>query len=89
MTTVRKVVDSSALTSIFDLPPVFINKKIEVVMFPVEEKKPQHLTMAQIEEWANTPEIQSLVGVLKSTGLPSDISINDIRNERLSEKYKI
>ena len=44
--------------------------------------------MAQIEEWAKTPEIQSLVGALKSSGLPSDISISDIRKKRLAEKYK-
>jgi len=39
MTALRKVVDSSALTEIFDLPPAFINRKVEVVMFPGEEKK--------------------------------------------------
>jgi len=89
MTALRKVVDSSALTGIFDLPPAFINRKVEIVMFPVEEKKIPCLTMAQIEEWTKTPEIQSLVGALKPSGLPSDISISDIRKERLAEKYKI
>jgi len=89
MTALRKVVDSSALTDIFDLPPAFINRKIEVVMFPVEEKKIPHLTMAQIEEWTKAPEIQSLAGALKSADLPSDISMGDIRRERLAEKYKI
>jgi len=89
MITLRKVVDSSALTDIFDLPPAFINRKVEVVMFPVEEAPPPRLTMAQIEKWAKTPEIQSLVGALKSADLPADISISDIRKERLAEKYKI
>ena len=89
MAALRKVVDSSVLTDIFDLPPAFINRKVEIVMFPVEEKKVPRLTMAQIEEWTKTPEIQSLVGALKSVGLPLDISINDIRKERLAEKYKI
>jgi len=89
MTALRKIVDSSVLTNIFDLPPAFINRKVEIVMFPVEEKKVLRLTMAQIEEWTKTPEIQSLVGALKSAGLPPDISINDIRKERLAEKYKI
>jgi len=89
MTAVRKIVDSSVLTDIFDLPPAFTNRKVEIVMFPVEEKKVPRLTMAQIEEWAKAPEIQSLVGALKSAGLPSDISISDIRKERLAEKYKI
>ena len=89
MTALRKIVDSSVLTDIFDLPPAFTNKKVEVVMLPVEEKKVPRLTMAQIEEWTKTPEIQSLVGALKPAGLPSDISISDIRKERLAEKYKV
>ena len=46
-------------------------------------------TVAQIEEWAKAPEIQALVGVLKEAGLPADINIKDIRNERIAEKYKI
>jgi len=54
----------------------------------VETKLPV-FSAEQIEEWAKSPEIQSLVGVLKGTGLPADIRINDIRNERLAEKYKI
>jgi len=89
MTALRKVVDSSALTDIFDLPPAFKNRKVEIVMFPVEEKKVPQLTMAQIEEWTRTPEIQSLVGALKSASLSPDISISDIRKERLAGKYKI
>jgi len=54
---------------------------------PVETRFPV-LTMAQIEEWSKAPEIQSLVGVLKNANLAADITINDIRNERLKEKYR-
>jgi len=36
MTQVRKIVDSSSLADIFDLPSVFKNRKIEVIMFPIE-----------------------------------------------------
>ena len=99
MTALRKVVDSSALAGLFDLPPALQNKKIEVVLFPAEEtaeetpismqNKPSRLTMAQIEEWAKAPEIQVLVGALTGTGLPVDISMHDIRNERLTEKYGV
>jgi hypothetical protein len=65
--------------------------KVEVIMFPVEEKadKIPQFTMEQIEEWSQSPEIQALVGVLKDAGLPEDISIKDIRQMRLAEKYKI
>ena len=97
MTALRKIVDSSALAGLFDLPPALQNKRIEVVLFPADEtteetpyfvqNKP--LTMAQIEEWAKAPEIQALVGSLKDTGLHAEISIQDIRGERLAEKYKL
>jgi hypothetical protein len=98
MTAVRKIVDSSALADLFDLPAAFENKRIEVVLMPVEEsqdessapvKKPAllRLSQAQIEEWAKAPEIQALVGVLKGTGLPENISASDIREMRLEEKY--
>ena len=58
-------------------------------MFPVEEKKIPHLTMAQIEDWTKTPEIQALIGALKTDGMPIDVNISDIREERLAEKYKV
>jgi hypothetical protein len=92
MTAVRKVVDSNTLTDIFDLPPDFKGKKIEVILFPVEESKEEKsfapMTMAQIDEWSKVPEIQSLVGVLKGAVDPN-INIDDIRDMRLAEKYGI
>ena len=54
----------------------------------LEGKKLPTLTMAQITEWSKAPEIQSLVGVLKGANLPADITIKDIRNDRLEGKYK-
>ena len=95
MATVRKVVDSSALANIFELPPDFKNKKIEIVLSSLDEtekvsastKNNPPLTIAQIEEWVKAPEVQALVGALKGV-LPADLSITDIRNERLAKKYK-
>jgi len=91
MTQVRKIVDSSSLDGIFDLPPVFKNRKVEVIMFPVEEKTDitPKFTMEQIIEWSQSPQVQALVGVLKDAGLPEDISMKDIRQMRLAEKYQI
>ena len=89
MTALRKIVDSNILTNIFDLPPAYRNRKVEIVLFPVEEKKVPHLTMDQINEWVKAPEIQSLIGVLKIPDLPENISLSDIRKERLAEKYKV
>ena len=88
MTILRKIVDSNILSNIFDLPHTLKNKKVEIIISLIEEEKIPRLTMKQIEEWAKTPEIQSLVGAIKTTDLPIDVSISDIRKERLAEKYK-
>jgi hypothetical protein len=69
------------------LPPAFENRKIEVLLLPVEEVGVKRLTKAQIEEWAKAPEIQALRGVLRGTSLPADITSKDIRDMRLAEKY--
>ena len=89
MTAIREIVDSSSLTEIFDLPPVFMNRKIEVIMFPAEEKKHEipRLTMLQIEEAAKSSAVQALVGALKDADLPPDMTMKDIRKMRLEEKY--
>jgi len=101
MTAVRKFVDSSALADLFDLPHAFKGRKVEVILLPVDDAQEEafakvdtsrqesfpQFTMAQIEEWAKAPEIQTLVGVLKGAGLSADISMTDIRNERLAERY--
>ena len=72
--------------------PVSIPERKKVTV-TIEDEKPMVtkrtlLTMAQIDEWSNSPEIQSLVGVLKNTNLSPDITLSDIKNERLKEKYR-
>ena len=91
MTAVREIVDSSSLDGIFDLPPVLKNRKIEVIMYPAEETKKElpKLTMAQIDEWTKTPELQAIAGILKDADLPPDFSMKDVREMRLAEKYGI
>jgi hypothetical protein len=89
MTAVRKIVDSSSLPDIFDLPPVLRNRKVEVIVFPVEEKteKLPQFTMAQMIEWSKSPKVQAIVGVLEGADLPPDITMKDVRQMRLEEKY--
>ena len=91
MTAIREVVDSNSLTGIFDLPPVFMNRKVEVIIIPVDERKKEipRLTRAQIEEAANSPKVQAIVGVLKNADLPPDITMKDIRQMRVENKYNI
>ena len=72
--------------------PVKIPERKKVTV-TIEDEKPilikqPVLTMAQIDEWSNSPEIQSLVGALKDANLSPDITLSDIKNERLKEKYR-
>ena len=91
MKAVRKIVDSDAIAGIVDLPPGFTNRKVEVLVFPVEDTADTmpHFTRAQMEEWSQSPKVQAIVGVLKDAGLPPDITMKDIRQMRLEEKYGI
>jgi len=94
MTAVRKVIDANALAGIFDLPPAFMGRKIEVILLPVEEAPTPdgssalsqnglpRFTAAQIEEWAKAPEIKSLAGALRGTGLSTNTSMAEIRDQR-------
>ena len=91
------------VTGIFDnerfIPdrPVSIpqKKKVTITIDDTETETPAEdtpkilpkFTRAQIEEAANSPDIQALVGILKDSGLPPDISKKDIREMRLKEKY--
>jgi hypothetical protein len=48
------------LEGIFDLPSAFKNRKIEVIIFPVEEKANEipQFTMEQIIEWSQSPLVR-------------------------------
>ena len=87
MKAVRKIVDSDAIAGIVDLPPGFTNRKVEVLVFPVEDtaEAMPHFTRAQMEEWSKAPELQALVGILKDADLPPDITMKDIRQMRLEK----
>ncbi|MDR0494597.1 MAG: hypothetical protein LBG95_03075 [Treponema sp.] len=89
MTQVRKIVDSNSLPDFFDLPPNLRNRKVEVIVFPVEEKteKLPQFTMEQMIEWSKSPKVQAIVGVLEGADLPPDITMKDIRQMRLEERY--
>jgi hypothetical protein len=66
-----------------------VEESVEELPVPVKKPAIPRLTLSQIEEWAKAPEIQVLVGALKGTGLPKDITRSDIREMRLKEKYGI
>jgi len=92
MTALRKVVNSSEISNMFDLPPSFINRQVEIIVFPTmtdETRKIPKFSMEQIKQWSDSPQILSITGVLKDADLPQDITMKDIKQMRLSEKYNI
>ncbi|MCI6813446.1 MAG: hypothetical protein SOV61_01000 [Lachnospiraceae bacterium] len=78
MEVVRKYVDASSLMTIMTLPETFKNRKLEVIVLPIEEQTETPKNAFDIE---NT--IQSLVGSVPYT----DMSLSEIREERL-QKYE-
>lgn len=78
MEVVRKYVDASSLMTIMTLPETFRNRKLEVIVLPTEEQAVTSKNTFDIES-----VIQSLVGSMPYT----DMSLSEIREERL-QKYE-
>ena len=78
MEVVRKYVNASSLMTIMKLPDNFKNQKLEVIIFPTEEKE-------SVEKKENVKDIvQSLVGAIPYI----DKTLSELRDERL-RKYEI
>lgn len=74
MEVVRKYINASSLMSIMKLPENFKNRKLEVIVLPTEEKE-------TVEKEVDVQSaVQSLVGIIPYT----DISLSELREERLS-----
>ena len=79
MEAVRKILDASQLTSVISLPETFKNRKLEVIVFPVEE--------AADPEWGREKSemvVDSLTGSVPNAGL----ELEEYRDKRLAEKLK-
>lgn len=74
MEVVRKYVDASSLMTIMTLPETFRNRKLEVIVRPTEEQTETSKDAFDIES-----AIQALVGAVPYT----DMSLSEIREERL------
>ncbi|MFP3041191.1 DUF2281 domain-containing protein [Treponema primitia] len=83
------------LDEIQSLPPNLVAEVLDFVGYLKQKSRKAeksilpHFTNAQIEEWAQAPEIQAIVGALKGADLPPDVTMKDIREMRLAEKYGI
>jgi hypothetical protein len=101
-TVYRKILTPETRRMVIDIPEEFHGRSVEVIVLPVmknpEPDQTPYLTnndalpkfsKAQIEEWAQAPEIQALSGALKNAGLPEDIDMKKIRAMRIAEKYGV
>ena len=79
---VRKIVDASSLMKIVQLPEALMNRKLEIIVLPVEDNQKD-----MIQESMTVPGLseitQSLVGSIPA----ADITIEQIKEERL-KKYE-
>jgi hypothetical protein len=92
MQAIRETVDAGILSKIFSLPAAFVNRQIEIIMWPMEDKaaegKPEkppersklpRLSRAEIDEMAkNDPVIQSLSGCIKGDWLPPPLTRENV-----------
>jgi hypothetical protein len=92
MNAVRQIVDSSALENVINLPGSFKkNKKVEIIVFPVQETQSQEkpevrLTRSQLRESLKGSITEELAGVLSSA---SHMTLDEIRAERLAKHDRI
>lgn len=79
---VRKIVDANSVMKIIQLPDTLKNRKLEIIILPVDENQkdlPQKNTMKS--------EISDITQSLKGCIPLSDISLHQVKEERLS-KYE-
>lgn len=81
---VRKIVDASSLMNIIQLPDTLRNRKLEIIVLPVEEAQDE-LSSKNIDESDISDITQSLIGSIPL----SDISLQQIKEERLARYESI
>lgn len=70
MEAIRKYIDASSLMAVMALPETFKNRKLEVLVFPMEEQESEKTDIESV--------VQSLIGAIPTT----DMSLEEMREER-------
>ena len=84
MEAVRQIIDSNSLNGIIALPEVYQNKKVEVTVSLVEEKRDlPALNKEDLDAMLTGSVTESLIGIIPYSGM----SLNDYKAERL-HKYE-
>ena len=79
---VRKIVDASSLMKIIKLPDTLKNRKLEIIVLPVDENE-KEMIQGNITVSGLSDITQSLLGSIPA----SDITLEQIKEERL-KKYE-
>ncbi len=77
MEAIRKYIDASSLMTVMTLPESFTNRKLEVLVFPVEEQE------SKTEKIDIESVVQSLIGAIPDV----DMSLQELQEER-RQKYE-
>ncbi len=98
-TAYRQIITPDESHNTIPIPRQWFGRTVEVLVFPVvpgpdtpaaasPPSKPfPKFAKAQIEALGKSPAIQRLTGALKGANLPPDITMKQIREMRLAEKY--
>lgn len=70
MEAIRKYIDANSLMAVMALPEAFKNRKLEVLVFPMEEQEPEKTDIESV--------VESLIGAIPAT----DMSLEEMREER-------
>lgn len=80
MEVVRKYMDAKSLMSIMALPEAFHNRRLEVIVLPVEEPEKEKTA-------TESAEIDRALSVLAGAVPYTELSLEELREERL-KKYE-
>lgn len=79
---VRKIIDASSLMKIVQLPDTLMNRKLEIIVLPVDDDQ-KDITQGRVVVSGLSEITQSLIGSIPF----SDMTMEQIKEERL-KKYE-
>ena len=86
MEAIHQIVDGNILNKVISIPRSFLNRKVQVMVWPVEEEAEMpRVTSEMIHHLVEGSITQSLIGSIPMDG--ENITLDAIREERL-RKYE-
>jgi len=80
---IREIIDSNMLDQVLTLPPSLQDRKVEILVFPVQDREKKiNIDNEKLHDLMEGSITQSLIGAVPHP----DITLNEIRSLRL-QKY--